>query len=247
MCFFRSVAAGHNIPAAVKHEKTHQRAILLELDSSTVEMGWNIQSKFHEFSQKKTPLEAIMGWFHDQPGESQMYFVVLLNCSNKHALLPVSLSVPTWFRHLDHFLALRKWNWSRNSQEKCVAFGPKYPGLKDVRWVRYDGMPLGWSNIARAPFLYMNLAYRIYSVFTFLLAFRCVSLAFCKLNLMRENWVIHSGTGPPPKETASKDDQMPWGTHPENRSNLTCWKEKRIKVRKWANVPRLFGWFSRFR
>lgn len=25
-------------------------------------------------------------------------------------------------------------------EEKCVAFGPKYPGLKDVRWVRYDGM-----------------------------------------------------------------------------------------------------------
>ena len=128
---------------------------------------------FMNFHRKK-PLEAIMRWFHDQPGESQMHFVVLLNCSNKHALLPVSLSVPTWFRHLDHFLALRKWNWSRNSQEKCVAFGPKYPGLKDVRWVRYDGMPLGWSNIARAPFLYMNLAYRIYSVFTFLLAFRCV-------------------------------------------------------------------------
>ena len=169
-----------------------------------------------------------MRWFHDQPGESQMHFVVLLNCSNKHALLPVSLSVPTWFRHLDHFLALRKWNWSRNSQEKCVAFGPKYPGLKDVRWVRYDGMPLGWSNIARAPFLYMNLAYRIYSVFTFLLAFRCVCEALCKVNLMRENWVIHSGTGPPPKETAAKDDQMP-------TSPVTC-----AIVRKWANVPRLF-------
>lgn len=135
---------------------------------------------FMNFHRKK-PLEAIMRWFHDQPDESQMHFVVLLNCSNKHALLPVSLSVPTWFRHLDHFLALRKWNWSRNSQEKCVAFGPKYPGLKDVRWVRYDGMPLGWSNIARAPFLYMNLAYRIYSVFRFLLAFRWVSFALCKL------------------------------------------------------------------
>lgn len=58
MCFFfRSVAAGHNIPAAVKHEKTHQRAILLELDTSTVEMGWNIRPKFHEFSQKKNLLK----------------------------------------------------------------------------------------------------------------------------------------------------------------------------------------------
>ena len=170
MCFFRSVAAGHNIPAAVKHEKTHQRAYppgAWHFNSwdglkYPAEISWI-------FTEKKTSW-SIMRWFHDQPGESQMHFVVLLNCSNKHALLPVSLSVPTWFRHLDHFLALRKWNWSRNSQEKCVAFGPKYPGLKDVRWVRYDGMPLGWSNIARAPFLYMNLAYRIYSVFTFLLA-----------------------------------------------------------------------------
>jgi len=49
---------------------------------------------FMNFHRKK-PLEAIMRWFHDQPDESQMHFVVLLNCSNKHALLPVSLSVPT--------------------------------------------------------------------------------------------------------------------------------------------------------
>lgn len=94
---------------------------------------------------------------------------------------------------------------------------PKFSGEVCGFWAEISGTegcalgPLWWDapwlkqhTVARAPFLYMNLAYRIYSVFTCLLAFRCVSLAFCKLNLMRENWVIHSGTGPPPKRNCSK-------------------------------------------
>ena len=32
-----------------------------------------------------------------------------------------------------------------------MAFGPKYPGMTDVRWVRYDGMPLGVGWVCLVP------------------------------------------------------------------------------------------------
>lgn len=93
---------------------------------------------------------------------------------------------------------------------------PKFSGEVCGFWAEISGTegcalgPLWWDapwlkqHSKSAVLVHEPCISNLFGVHVFVGFSVCVCEALCKVNLMRENWVIHSGTGPPPKRNCSK-------------------------------------------